>query len=186
MKTQTLFRMMLSLVVFALVLAPAALAQDPPAAPPEPNEGTHIQFSGSYGTASVTGLSIPVSNRFSILLVNAFNSNDSDATRAGLSFHTVELEYARKLSDLLKAKSNQFNSDRFHFAVSAGAGSVRNAQGKGNASFAFSFGGRVTIRLNDNVALDVVNVRYWRSRIATLSGQENAGTQAGAGFRFSF
>lgn len=161
----------------------AVLAQEAP----EPNAGTHIQFTGSYafdgGQVAVAGVNVPVSNRWSINLVNAFAPT---AGMDGVSFHVVELEYARKLSDLVRAQSSQFNSDRFYFAVTGGAGTARNAQGSGNGSFAFSAAGRFTLRINESSSLDLVNVRYFRSRIATVTGQRGGDVQAGAGFRFSF
>ena len=185
---------LLSVVLFAvmLVAAPSALSQDaPPPAPVQPNEGTHISFTGSYtvdgSQIAVAGINVPVTNRWSINLVNAFAPDVMLADgSSGVSFHVVEVEYARNLSDLFKAQSSQFNSDRFNFAVSGGLGSARNAQGSGNASFAFSAAGRFTLKLNESTSLDIVNVRYFRSRIAALVGQQGGDFQAGTGFGISF
>lgn len=178
------------LIFLALCLAvavPSAHAQAP--APPNA-PGDHIQFitnyvydGGSKGQAAVAVLGVPVTERFSLLAVNM---TAPKVGLAGISGHTVELEYARNLADVLKSKSAQVNPSRFYFAVSGGAGAIRDAQGSGNASFAFSVAGRVSLKLNDSIAVDLVNVRYWRSRIATFAGQVGGETQAGAGFRFTF
>lgn len=176
------------LLAAALWFSAPAAAQEP-AAPAEPNAGDHVQISASYtidgskGQAAVVVLGVPISNRFSILAVNAVAPK---VGLEGVTFHSLELEYARKLSDLIKSKSAQVNPSRFSFAISGGAGTARNAQGSGNASFAFSGAGRFTLRLNDNTSIDIVNVRYWRSRIATFAGQASGETQLASGFRFSF
>ena len=182
-------KMLVFAFMFLFLSVVSAPAQTPPA-PPEPNAGDHIQFvtnyafdGGAKGQAAVAILGVPITDRFSILAVNMV------APKVGLSGvtgHTVELEYARNLADILKSKSSQVNPSRFYFAVSGGAGTIRNAQGEGNASFAFSMAGRFTIKVNESVAFDLVNVRYWRSRIATFAGQVGGETQAGAGFRFTF
>lgn len=176
--------------LFAVLLFAAVMvgAQDVPpkdAPPQQPNEGTHIQFSANYdangSNVAVLGVTIPITNRWSLVQINAVPTNNSN-----LSFHTLEVEYSRNLADLLKGKSAQVNPGRFIFAVSGGAGSVRNAQGSGNASFAFSVGGRLTLRVNDSTAIDILNVRRWQSRIATITGQSSGSTDLGMGFRFSF
>lgn len=173
--------------LFCLALAAPALAQSP--APPNA-PGDHIQFvtnyvydGGAKGQAAVAVLGVPVTSRFSLLAVNMTAPN---VGQSGVTGHTIELEYARNLADLIKSKSAQINPEKFYFAVSGGAGAIRNAQGEGNASFAFSVAGRFTIKLNDSVSVDLVNLRYWRSRIATFAGQVGGETQAGAGFRFTF
>ena len=181
------------LIFLALCLAvavPSAHAQAPAAAPAEPNAGDHIQFitnyaydGGAKGQAAVAVIGLPITDRFSLLAVNAVAPK---VGLSGVSFHSVELEYARNLADLIKSKSAQVNPSRFYVALSGGAGTVRDAQGAGNASFAFSAAGRFTIKVNDSVSFDLVNVRYWRSRIATFAGQVGGETQAGAGFRFTF
>jgi len=170
------------LAVATLVLAFGVGAQTPPV---EPNAGTHISFSTNYdangSNVAVLGVNIPVSNRWAIVQINAVPTDGSNVT-----FHTLELEYSRNLSDLIKSSSAQVNIQRFSFAVSGGAGSVRNAQGTGNASFAFSFGGRLTLRVNDSVSVDLLNVRRWQSRIATITGQTSGSTDFAGGFRVSF
>ena len=182
MKRSILFIAFAALFAFA----PAASAQAP-ADQGEPNAGSHIQFTGSFTTTgdnvAVAGISVPVANRWSILQVNAFAPK---AGLSGVSFHSIEVEYARNLSDLFKGDSAQFNPSRFFVAVSGGAGTARDAQGAGNASFAFSAAGRLTLRLNDNTSIDLVNVRYWRSRIATIVGQAGGDTQLASGFRLTF
>jgi len=172
--------------LFFVVLAVPSPAQVPPPNAP----GDHIQFvtnyvyeGGAKGQAAVAVLGLPVTSRFSLLAVNM------TAPKVGLhgvSGHTFELEYARNLADVIKSKSAQVNPSRFYFAVSGGAGAIRDAQGAGNASFAFSVAGRVTIKVNDSVSVDLVNVRYWRSRIATFAGQVGGEAQAGTGLRFTF
>ena len=183
------FAVLFSVVLVALLsAAPASLAQAPVI--PEPNAGDHIQFitnyaydGGAKGQAAVAVIGLPITDRFSLLAVNAVAPK---VGLSGVSFHSVELEYARNLADLIKSKSAQVNPSRFYVALSGGAGTVRDAQGAGNASFAFSAAGRVSIKVNDSVSFDLVNVRYWRSRIATFTGQVGGETQAGAGFRFTF
>jgi hypothetical protein len=173
-------------LLLGFLFALPGMAQTPP---PEPNAGTHVQISGNYtltggqGQAAVVLIGVPVTNRFSILAVNAVAPK---AGLDGLTFHSLELEYARNLADIIKTTSAQVNPSRFYFAVSGGAGAVRRAQGEGNASFAFSAAGRFTLKLNDNTSLDLLNVRYWRSRIATLTGQSGGATELASGFRFSF
>jgi len=177
---------LLFLFVFALCAVPAgAQTPAPPNAP-----GDHIQFitnyvydGGSKGQAAVAVLGVPVTERFSLLAVNM---TAPKVGISGVSGHTVELEYARNLADLIKSSSAQVNPSRFYFAVSGGAGAIRDAQGVGNASFAFSVAGRFTLKVNDSVSVDLVNVRYWRSRIATFAGQVGGEAQAGSGFRFTF
>jgi hypothetical protein len=172
--------------LFTLAAAGAMFAQ----APPEPNTGDHIQFvtnyvfdGGAKGQAAVAVLGVPITERFSLLAVNMAAPK---VGVSGVTGHTIELEYARNLADLIKSKSAQVNPSRFYFAVSGGAGAIRNAQGEGNASFAFSVAGRFTLKINDSVSVDLVNVRHWQSRIATFTGQVGGETQAGAGFRFTF
>lgn len=153
----------------------------------EPNEGKHFTVSGSYtvdsGQVAVAVVGVPVTNRVSLLIVNAVAPQEG---QDGLTFHSAEVEYARNLVDFVKARSSQMNPSLFSFAVSGGLGYVRRAQGEGNGSFAFTAAGRFTVRLNDTTSLDLVNYRYWRSRIATLAGPKSGDNQLASGIRISF
>jgi hypothetical protein len=182
---------MKKLFVLTMLVLLTAIGVSAQATPPaEPNTGDHIQFvtnyafdGGAKGQAAVAILGVPITDRFSLLAVNMVAPK---VGLNGITGHTIELEYARNLADLIKSKSSQVNPSRFTFAVSGGVGTIRDAQGEGNASFAFSAAGRFTIKVNDTVGFDLVNVRYWRSRIATFAGQVGGEAQVGVGFRFTF
>lgn len=188
------FAVVCLLVVLAAV---PAFAQDPPPAPPEPNQGSHVQFTGSYTfdgqEVSVLGATIPITSRIALVQINAFAPKFKLADGSeGVTFHTLDIEYGRNLGDFFKGKSEQVNLNRFFVAGSIGFGSARNAQGQGNSSFAIHYAGRATLCVKQNedkscqAGIDLVNVQYWQSRIARLGGPEAGSFQVGAQARLYF
>jgi len=149
-----------------LVLTIPAMAQTPPA---QPNAGTFVEISASYDVngsqdnrATVVGVRVPVTSRWSgqfrsILAPRAGND--------GVNFNLAEVRYDRNLSDLIKSRSAQVNPGRFELFAYGGAGSARGAMAKDNASFAWSAGGGLNLRINDTVVITLFDYNYVRSRV---------------------
>lgn len=156
----------------------------------EPNAGTRVEFSAAYDIngrsddqATIVGVRVALTNRWSAQFVNAFAPTLGNG---GITIHLAEGVYERNLGDFLRARSVQTNPSRFVVGVFGGAGAARNAAGAGNASFAVSAGGRLTVRLNDTTSVDLFEYRYIRSRIVTASFQRNDTQQVAPGIRIRF
>ena len=161
-------KILLRVAVFALCvlcLFPGSVA----AQNAEPNAGTRVEIAGSYDVngdsaqqATVAGVRVAFTNRWSGQFRSIFAPK---AGNSGVNFNLAEVQYARNLGDLLKGSSAQFNPGRFEVFGYAGAGSARNAIAPGNASFAWSVGGGLNLRINDSTVLTLVEYNYIRSRV---------------------
>jgi len=182
-------KLLLRVAVFALCalcLFPGVVA----AQNAEPNAGTRVEIAGSYDVngdsaqqATAAGVRVAFTARWSGQFRAIFAPN---AGNGGVNYNLGEVQYARKLSDFVKASSTQFNPGRFEVFAYGGAGAARNAIAAGNASFAWSVGGGLNLRINDSTVLTLVEYNYIRSRVERAGVVLSSSHQITPGLRLRF
>jgi hypothetical protein len=156
-----------------------------------PNAGVRVEISASYDVngatenqASIFGVRVPLTNRwagqFRTVLAPAAGSS-------GVQFNLAEAVYTRSLADVFrKASSAQFNPQRVEVFAYGGAGTARNAITADNASFAFSVGGGINLKLNDNTSVTLVEYNYIRSRVLQAGVVLSSHHQIAPGLKIRF
>ncbi len=157
-----------AILLMALLLAWPAAAQELPKAP-EPNAGKHVEISATYdingnseNQASVFGIRVPLTDRWSVQYRSILAPNSGNS---GVQFQFGEVLYSRRLSDILKAKSRQFNAERFTIFCYGGIGAARKAIAPDNASFAWSAGCGANLRLKEGIDVTLAEYSYARARV---------------------
>lgn len=172
----------LLLAVVFLLAAPAARGQEPACAGAE---CPRIEISGSYSllrndenvhgvqTAATVRLSPRWAGRFSRI---AWNKDGSTA-----QFLLAGAEY--RFSGGFIPRTEQVDTSRLEFFVVAQAGFVRQ---NGAASGAYSVGGGVDFRVNDNLAVRMASVDYLRGRIDGPGGAQRNRAVIASGLNLRF